>query len=322
MSVEATYPECGAAAVRHAIAGSIKRVDAAKLASLVRVTAPERVLEVGSFLGFSTRILLDATAANEAAMVAVDPGARHRVFDEPRRHVVAFNPDDRLECRTAFFGSRRIAPMVHDYVTYPPTISPGKARRLLRGIETLTEPFDEFDFAFIDGDHSYEATMENIALALRMMRPGGIVVVHDALTWPAVRPAAEDVADRIAGVDLVGVTSADRRRFFVDDEPQWQRRIRGVRARLVGSPADGLCVLEVHATADIDQVRASAAQITPAVIADSHRRRAGQWPREQPAETTVGKLIRRSRRVITEPAAVLSQLRSRWAPDGSGRRRD
>lgn len=314
------YPGCETEALRHALAGSIKRIDAAKLTSLVRAAAPERVLEVGSFLGFSTRILLDATETNGAAVVSVDPRVRHRVFDDPLRHVRAFNPDDRLECRTAFFGSRRIEPMVHDYVTYPPTISRRRARRLLRGIETITEPFDEFDFVFIDGDHSYQATMENVALALQMMRPGGLVVVHDALTWPAVRPAAVDVADLVPGVTVVGVTGAHRRWFFVDDEPQWLRPVRRARARLVGSPADGLCVLEMSATADIDEVRASAAAITPEVIANSRRRRSGQWTRERPAETEIGKLARRSRRLVTEPAAVLSQLRSRSAPGEPGLR--
>jgi SAM-dependent methyltransferase len=195
-----------------------------------------------------------------------------------------------------------------------------RARRLLRSIETLTEPFDEFDLVFIDGDHSYRATMENIALALRMLRPGGLVVVHDALTWPAVLPGAIDVAGRIPGVEVAGVTGADRRRLFVDEEPAWQRRVRRARDRLVGPPVDGLCVLTVDVAADIGEVRAAAALITRDVISTSQARRSGEWQRDRPAESELGKLVRRSREAITDPAAVLSRVRSRSGLGGPGRR--
>lgn len=40
---------------------------------------------------------------------------------------------------------------------------------------------DGFDFAFIDGDHSYEGVSRDFALYRHLIRPGGIVAFHDTV---------------------------------------------------------------------------------------------------------------------------------------------
>ena len=57
------YPE-GVRTV-HAHEGSIKPMDALLLAELLRRNRPRRILEIGSYLGFSTRWLLEVTAHRE-----------------------------------------------------------------------------------------------------------------------------------------------------------------------------------------------------------------------------------------------------------------
>lgn len=46
-------------------------------------------------------------------------------------------------------------------------------------LEQLTQ---QFDFIFVDGDHSFAATQYDIDHAVRLLRPGGILAVHDALS--------------------------------------------------------------------------------------------------------------------------------------------
>lgn len=40
---------------------------------------------------------------------------------------------------------------------------------------------EQVDFLHIDGDHSYDATMNNYFINERMVVPGGIIIVHDTL---------------------------------------------------------------------------------------------------------------------------------------------
>ena len=55
--IQGPYPQ--EELVRHAQAGSIKMYDAIILAELIEAHRPARILEVGSFIGFSTRWFLE-----------------------------------------------------------------------------------------------------------------------------------------------------------------------------------------------------------------------------------------------------------------------
>ena len=233
--------------IAHAISGSIKLMDALALARAIRATKPKRILEVGSFLGFSTHVIMDASEEFGSTVTSVDPRIRHRIFDDIKTHVTSFNPQDRLRCRDAFFCEPVLDGMYWDYLNYEPRHTREEADVILNGIEVIKEPFDTFDFAFIDGDHSYVATAENLLLAAQMMEPGSLIVLHDAISWPDVQPAAHDIADKIDGLDVVGIPGAAERDFFID----WWGKFPGLAQnpdqihQMASSISDGLCVVKI-----------------------------------------------------------------------------
>lgn len=238
--------------IAHSISGSIKLMDALALARAVKAREPKHILEVGSFLGFSTRVLMDASEPFGSSITSIDPRIRHRIFDDIKSHVIAFNPEERLRCRDAFFCHPIRDGMYHDYLNYEPRYTREQADEILGAIEVIEAPFDTFDFAFIDGDHSYVATVENLLLAAQMMEPGSLIVLHDAISWPDVLPAANDVATRIEGLDVVDVAGAAERDFYID----WWSKFPGMAENpaqlwnMAGSICDGLCIVKI--AEDID----------------------------------------------------------------------
>src|SRR3954451_15197098 len=84
--------------ISHALDGSLKLLDAVHLAERIRGLQPKNILEVESFLGLSTRWLLEISQAYSSRVVSVDPGLRHRIFDDARDHLKQFCRDysDRL----------------------------------------------------------------------------------------------------------------------------------------------------------------------------------------------------------------------------------
>ena len=194
--------------VRHAMDGALKLADAIYLHERVQAARPQRILEVGSFLGFSTRWLLEASSGLAAEIVSVDPGLRHRKFDQPRLHLRQFcEPfQSRLNIVDAFLCEKNEGAFMHDYITYEPRLHPRDALARMDGVPVLDAPFGTFDFAFIDGDHSFDATYANVLLVSRMMPGGGVIVVHDAFSHAGVAPALRSVCSdhprlAFAGID-------------------------------------------------------------------------------------------------------------------------
>ena len=269
--------------ISHSVSGSIKLIDALALVRSVQVARPAKILEVGSFLGFSTRVLLDASAEFGAQVTSLDPRIRHRIFDDIKTHVTTFNESDRLTCRDAFFCRPLLDGMYHDYLNYEPALTREEADAILNGIEVVEEPFDMFDFAFIDGDHSYIATVENLVLAAQMVQPGSLIVLHDAISWPDVVPAATSVADEIDGLSVVGVAGAAERDFFID----WWGKLGstdengGELWNLAGSICDGLCILKVDEGVDQVEFASRCSGFTRAHLGAFERARQFQTEREQ-----------------------------------------
>lgn len=172
---------------RHASEGRIKLVDALYLAALLREKRPATVLEIGSFLGFSAYWILETSLPWNAKVTAVDPNIRHRVFDSPRSVVERLNNsfDKRITIESAFLGVYGEG-VYYDYDHYEPKKGHDEVDNLLSQIPSFKEIEKRFDFIFIDGDHSYRATMENFRICVKSLNPGGTIVFHDAITWPDV----------------------------------------------------------------------------------------------------------------------------------------
>lgn len=110
------------------------------------------VLEIGSFCGLST-ICIARTAKSVTAVDYFDgratpiPGSTFEVFHyNCNRHNVA----DKIK------------------IANPDSDLTGR----------------EYDFIFIDGDHSYEAVVKDIEKTSRLLKPGGLLAFHDYRTHP------------------------------------------------------------------------------------------------------------------------------------------
>jgi predicted O-methyltransferase YrrM len=136
---------------------------AALLALLVRLTGARRVLEVGTFTGYSALALASALP-EDGRLITCDVSAEWTAV--ARRHWQEAGVAGRVELR--------LGPAV------------GTLAELLRAGGA-----GSFDLAFIDADKpSYDAYYE---ACLRLLRPGGLVLVDNALWSGAVAdPSAND----------------------------------------------------------------------------------------------------------------------------------
>ena len=126
--------------------------EAQLLFALIYGLAPARLVEVGRARGGSTFVIASALRAmGRGRLVSVDPNclAEHRI--SPALKV-------------------RLAPWVDFIDGYAPYVLP-EAETLAGG---------KFDFAFIDGDHSFAACERDIAGTLPHLLPGAWILLHDA----------------------------------------------------------------------------------------------------------------------------------------------
>jgi len=187
----------------HAFEGSIKFADCWATHKLLKRHKPKTCLEIGSFLGFSTRWLLESGKGWGMHVTAVDPNMRHRIFDNPRLTVegmtAAFFPEQ-LEIISGFFGSRAGSGWNGDYARFLPHRDREWAKTHLSGRVLLNGTWGQrFDCIYIDADHSYEAVMDGFRCALPLLSPGGIMLFHDALTWKGVRQAMDELQKDFSG---------------------------------------------------------------------------------------------------------------------------
>ena len=193
--------------VRHALEGSIKYSDCYIVQKLLEAQKPKRCLEIGSFLGFSTRWLLECGSAWNMRVTAVDPNIRHRIFDNPRWMVESMNAvflQDRLEIISGFFGAH--GQWTGDYDNHLPKRSREWASRLIATRQELDGEWGEtFDCIYIDADHSYPAVVDGFRHALKLLAPGGSIIFHDAVSWTGVNRALREFRVEFDGMARVEI---------------------------------------------------------------------------------------------------------------------
>ena len=116
---------------------------------LADLTTGGRVLEIGSWLGYSTVWM----ALNGAVVVAVDPHEWQDTKAAFRVTLRRYGVED------------RVTPVYLTSQAFAADPGPGGAA--------------PFDAAFIDGDHSYEVARHDLLLARRLVKPGGWIIAHD-----------------------------------------------------------------------------------------------------------------------------------------------
>ncbi|HEX8280472.1 MAG TPA: class I SAM-dependent methyltransferase [Chthoniobacterales bacterium] len=197
----ASAESLAAARLDDACSGKINFPDAYILKRLLERYRPATILEVGSFVGFSTRWLLENSAGWNAKLTAVDPNIRHRSVDDPGEILRAFNAQflpERLEVIEGFFGAPGAC--YHDYETFEPKQDRAFVDRLIAQRQHIGPGWERrFDFIFIDGDHGYKAVKENFEIAVDCLNPNGCIAFHDVLSWAGVRQALDEIKQNFAG---------------------------------------------------------------------------------------------------------------------------
>jgi predicted O-methyltransferase YrrM len=147
--------------------GGINPGDRQALYYLLSALKPQKVLEVGTHIGAST--LYIARALKE-----VSPQARVTTVD-----ILDVNAPDapwkqlNLEMSPAAYAAKL---GVRDHIDFQ--VSPA--------VPYMEKTNEKFDFIFLDGDHSSQAVYKEVSAALKLLNPGGLILLHDF--YPGAKP--------------------------------------------------------------------------------------------------------------------------------------
>ena len=166
----------------------------------VRAFRAKRVLEIGAFQGQTTRVLVDAVDPLGGHVVVIDPMqwssevlrngiARHLSRAFPRALSVLERALRRGSYEDAFWqnvggrSTERVS--LYRALSTDPSV-----------LQSDDLDLQEFDVAFIDGDHGYEGALHDLDQWGRRVRKGGVVLVHDATPrFPGVMRALFEWSD-------------------------------------------------------------------------------------------------------------------------------
>lgn len=155
------------------------------LADMCSMLPPDAVgVEIGCFAGESTTIMLESGVAHLHCVDLWDPDWQPGWWPKTKN----VQKSDRMVLAEATFDK-----LVSDY-------SDRITKVKMNSRDALAElkPQGPFDFVYIDADHSYEAVLSDIDMALRLIHPSGIICGHD-ISQTGVFKA---VRERLHGVDV------------------------------------------------------------------------------------------------------------------------
>lgn len=160
--------------------GSITLLEASALASVLYLTRPHRVFEFGTFLGYSTALLLRNTRET-CEVVSIDLGDQSAAFSEAARYSEAeLRSDDRKN---------------DDYLRYMQSASGPRYLRGLSATQTARLRLlhgnslqldvdaaglrNAVDFVFVDGGHDTATITSDTRKAFEMAGTDGVIAWHD-----------------------------------------------------------------------------------------------------------------------------------------------
>ncbi len=153
--------------------GSITLVDQITLLSLIELANPERILEIGTYQGYSTRLFVDNSSAKEVVSIDLPPSeiTVSDTIDAKRVLRDGNYNDDYLRSVQAKTGTKYLADLNSD----------DKNRIRLMKCDSTKLDFrsvGHIQFAFIDGGHSFEIVKQDTINVLKQIK-SGVVVWHD-----------------------------------------------------------------------------------------------------------------------------------------------
>jgi len=155
---------------------SVKPADAHALYCIVREKQPSVILEVGTFVGFSTSLMAQAVKDNgKGKIYCIDPNLKHLSVKSPLLHAKKMleflHLDEYVEMHEGFFSEPRGG-------TDPDKPVLGKK---------ISDIVASVDLAFIDGDHATMAVLQDFMLVLPHMQKKSTVMFHDIKSCYTVR---------------------------------------------------------------------------------------------------------------------------------------
>jgi hypothetical protein len=177
--------------------GNVNLSEVAILAKAASAVPPgSEIIEIGTFDG-RTALNLAVNAPEGVAIATLDlPANQPTAFPieaSERQYVEKPSSGDRLRsCHPRWRGAAaRVVQLFGDSATYD--WSPHRGRAGL---------------VFVDGSHIYDYARRDSETAMRLVRPGGVVLWHDYGVWPGVTRALEELeAGRKLGLKHIRGTS-------------------------------------------------------------------------------------------------------------------
>ena len=191
------------------VTGAVPREDALILQEMVRLVKAKTTLETGVAFGLSTLAIcetLKETARGEAKHYGVDP-----------------------EQNTAH-GGAALANLKRAGLDSAFELLEGPSHLML---PKLLEKGVVLDLAFIDGWHTFDYTLLDFFYIDKMLRPGGVVLLHDR-SWPSKHKMIRFIMTHRRYKELP-VHTATRLGVF-----QWLRRVIIAKFRWLGGAPFGI----------------------------------------------------------------------------------
>jgi predicted O-methyltransferase YrrM len=160
--------------------GSVTLLEATALVSLVKLVKPRKLFEFGTFLGYSTALLVE-NSADDCAVYSLDLGASH-VSDKPLESFAKADLQSDGDINDEYLRGAQGARGPH----YTTALSATDRSRLwlLQQDSRTFDPADHglegsVDLVFVDGGHDTETVTIDTANARKMVGDSGIIVWHD-----------------------------------------------------------------------------------------------------------------------------------------------
>ncbi len=160
--------------------GSVTLLEAAALVSLVKLLKPRKIFEFGTFLGYSTALLVE-NSADDCAVYSLDLGDTH-VSDKPLAAFAEADLRSDGDINDEYLRGAQGARGPH-YTTALPAAATARLHLLQqdsRRFDPAAHDLDgSVDMVFVDGGHDTETITIDSANARKMIGESGVIVWHD-----------------------------------------------------------------------------------------------------------------------------------------------